>query len=321
MGQSGDVGGGPDEDGAEELCFLVGETCVGKSALALELAEAFGAELVSLDSMLVYRGMDVGTAKPGPAELRRVPHHVLDRVEPNERYDVTRYLADAEEALAAIRARGRPALVVGGTGLYLKALLAGLFDGPAVDPELRAALRARAEAEGAAALHAELGRLDPPAAARIHPHDERRVTRALEVWHQTGRPISAWQREWGWDGGAPRERPALLVGLTREPAELEARILLRTRAMLARGWAEEARAIRDGVGFGPTSIQALGYREVLDFVDGRATRAETETRIALRTRQFARRQRTWFRRFPAIRWESAKAATIERIATAFGWSR
>ncbi len=314
------AGQGGDGDLAESLCFLVGETCVGKSALALELAEACGAEIVSLDSMLVYRGMDLGTAKPGPEDRRRVPHHVLDRVDPPERYDVTRYLVDAEEALASIRARGRRALVVGGTGLYLQALLAGVFAGPAPDPGLRAGLQARARAEGSEALHAELGRLDPRAAARIHPRDERRVTRALEVWHQTGRPISDWQREWGWDGGPASARPACLVGLSRPAGELEARILLRTRSMLDRGWAEEARAIRDGVGFGPTSIQALGYREVLEHVDGRATRAEAEARIALRTRQFARRQRAWLRRFPAIRWENAEAASIPGIAAAFGWS-
>ena len=305
---------------AETLSLLVGGTGAGKSAFALELAEACGAEVVSMDSMLVYRGMDVGTAKPTPPERARVPHHVLDRALPSERYDVSRWLADAEAALADVRARGRRALVVGGTGLYLKALLSGMFGGPPVDPALREELRERARAEGPATLHAELLRVDPAAAARIHPHDAKRVTRALEVWRQTGRPISAWQREWGWTGDPAPERPARLVGLAHEPDELDRRIARRTRAMLDGGWPEEARAIREGCGFGPTAGQALGYREVLELVDGRTTRAAAEERIVTLTRRFARRQRTWFRRFPAIRWESARAATIESIAAALGWN-
>jgi tRNA dimethylallyltransferase len=284
------------------LLFLVGPTGVGKSRLALELAERLGASIVSMDSMQVYRGMDIGTAKPRGADRARVPHHLLDLADPPERYDVRRYLDDVEEALGAIREAGRRPLFVGGTGLYLKALAFGLLEGPAADPELRAELVRRSDVEGAEALHRELSSVDAPSAGRIHPHDRRRVIRALEVHRATGRALSSWQREWGWDGSRPSGRERRIVGLALETDELERRIRARTRAMLDEGWAEEARGIREGVGFGPTSGQALGYAEALELADGRCTREDAEERIVLRTRQFARRQRTWFRHFPEIRW-------------------
>jgi len=280
----------------------VGPTAVGKTAFALDLAEDLGAEIVSLDSMQVYRRMDVGTAKPGAAERARVPHACLDLVEPSERYDVSRYVLDAQRAVAAARARGRRALFVGGTGLYLRALAQGLFGGPDVDPALRAELEARARAEGSPALHAELAPLDPVAAARIHPNDAKRVVRALEVLRQSGRTLSDWQREWGWHGAPAQARELRLVGLALPPEEHARRSAERVRAMFAAGWVEEARAIRDSCGFGPSAIQALGYREVLAVADGELSRAACEERVLQLTRRFVRRQRTWFRSFPAIRW-------------------
>jgi tRNA dimethylallyltransferase len=291
--------------GPAPLRFLVGPTASGKSALALELAEALAAEVLALDSMQVYRGMDVGTAKPSAAERARVPHALLDLVEPSERYDVSRYLADARAALAAAEGRGRRALFVGGTGLYLKALAEGLFGGPAPDPALRGALEERARREGSPALHAELATRDPASAARLHPNDRKRVVRALEVLEQTGRPLSAWQHQWG---GPESARPALrLVGLFPQEEQHAARIATRVRAMLEGGWVEEARAIRDGCGFGPTAIQALGYADVLELADGRLTRPECEARVIQKTRRFVRRQRTWFRSFPAILWLDPRA--------------
>lgn len=302
------------------LALLTGLTAVGKTELSLEVAERAGAEIVSMDSMLVYRGLDVGTAKPSAEELARVPHHLIDLLDPPERYDVRRYLTDAEAAVRGIHARGRRALFVGGTGLYVQALIHGVFSGPEVDLEVRARLQARAAEEGSPALHAELARIDPEAAARVHPHDEKRVLRGLEVWEQTGRPISEWQREWGWDGAPAPGREHCLVGLQRDPEELEERIARRTGEMLAAGWAEEATAIRDGVGYGPTSIQALGYREILELVDGKKSRAEVEELIALRTRQFARRQRTWFRRFEEMVWiDVALPDAADRVLEAYGW--
>jgi len=296
------------------LAFLVGPTGVGKSRLALELAERAGAAILSMDSMQVYRGMDVGTAKPGEAERARVPHHLLDRADPPERYDVRRYLEDAETALVEIEGRGLRPLFVGGTGFYLKALVYGLLEGPAADEGLRAVLRGRIVAEGVGSLYRELGSVDPVSAQRIHPHDRRRVIRALEVYHGSGRALSSWQREWGWDGSPPPGRARRIVGLALETNELDRRIRERTRAMLDSGWADEARRIRDGVGFGPTSSQALGYREVLELADGRSSRAGTEDLISLRTRQFARRQRTWFRHFPEIRWIHADDPSRAEIA-------
>ena len=300
----------------EPLLFVVGPTAVGKSAFALELAVEMGAEIVALDSMQVYRGMDVGTAKATPVERARVPHACLDLAEPSERYDLSRYLADAAAALARARAAGRRALFVGGTGLYLRALAQGLFDGPPIDLALRERLNARARLEGAPALHAELARVDAPSAARIHPNDAKRVVRALEVLAQTGRALSDWQREWGWHGHTAHPRALRLVGLTLPAAAHAARIPARIRAMLAQGWVDEARAIRDGCGFGPTAIQALGYREVLELADGTRTRADCEERIVQLTRRFVRRQGTWFRSFPGIRWLDPGNASARAAARA-----
>lgn len=303
----------------EPLRVLVGPTASGKTALGLALAERAGAEILSLDSMLVYRGLDVGTAKPTAAERARVRHHLLDLVSPAERYDVQRYLADARAALADVYARGRRALFVGGTGFYLAALVRGLFEGPPVDAALRGRIEARAAAQGPGPLHAELAAVDPDSAERIHPNDVRRVIRGIEVFEQTGRPLSAWQREWG-ATPSPRVERARLVGLALETPELDRRIRLRTDAMLDAGWRDEARAVSAGEGFGPSARQALGYAEVLAWADGALTREAARERIALRTRQFARRQRTWYRKFP-IRWlDPDDPAVVERALEALGWS-
>ncbi len=283
----------------EPLFVLAGPTASGKSALALRVARSAGAELVSMDSMLVYRGMDIGTAKPTPSERAAVRHHLLDLVDPWELFTVQAWLAGAERAQAEIRSRSQRALFVGGTAFYLKALLFGLFAGPDVDPALRADLERRHESEGAEALYAELARVDPQSAARLHPRDKRRVVRALEVWHQTGQPLSSWQREWGFaataDAAPPRR--SRIVALSPPGVSLESRIQARVGSMLDAGWVEEVRAIRSRGGFSRTALQALGYREALALADGLLTRTEAEERIALRTRQFARKQRTWLRQF------------------------
>ncbi len=303
-------------DPPELLQALVGPTATGKTAVAIGLAERLGAEIVSVDSMQVYRGMDVGTAKPDRATLLHAPHHVIDCAEPNERYDARCYLEDVRTALADLSARGVPALFVGGTGFYLKALTHGLFEGPPADLDLRRAFVARAREVGSDGLHAELVRVDPESARRIHPNDERRVVRAHEVLEQTGRRLSEWQREWR-DAAALESagRPRHLLGLELDVAALDERIERRARDMLGAGWVEEAVLIAEGVGFGPTAIQALGYREVLAHAAGELTRPELEETIRLRTRQFARRQRTWFRKFQDITWIAAPgeaAGELER---------
>ncbi|MCP3919859.1 MAG: tRNA (adenosine(37)-N6)-dimethylallyltransferase MiaA [bacterium] len=289
----------------EPLRLLVGPTATGKTGLALEIAGELEAEIVSLDSMLVYRGMDVGTAKPSDEERARIPHHLIDLVPPSERYDVQRWLADARDAVAGIFARGRTPLFVGGTGFYLAALVRGLFEGPPVDPELRARIEERVRTDGADAVHAELTRRDPASAERLHVNDTRRVVRALEVLEQTGRTLSEWQTEWAGEA-REREESARIVGLTLPTPELDRRIAARTETMLDAGWREEAVGIRSASGFGPSAVQALGYDMVLAWADGEIDRAEAARRIALRTRQFARRQRTWYRKF-AIDWIEADA--------------
>ena len=284
--------------------FLIGPTATGKSRLALSIAERAGAEIVSVDSMQVYRGMDVGTAKPTPEDRARVRHHLIDIVAPSERYDAKRYLGDLDLVLEDLRRREQPALLVGGTGFYLKAILSGLFDGPPADLALRARIEARVIEAGPERAHAELARSDPLSAARIHARDTKRVVRALEVLEQTGRPLSDWQREWGWHGVPARNgarRPAI-VGLDAPAQEVDRRIEARTRAMLAAGWAAEAAAVRDGPGFGSTAIQALGYAEALALHDGTLDLETCAGTIALKTRRFARRQRTWYRKIEGVRW-------------------
>jgi tRNA dimethylallyltransferase len=306
----------------ETLFFLVGSTAAGKSDLAPELARRAGAEILSMDSMLVYRGMDVGTAKPGPELRARARHHLLDLVEVSDSFSVQQYQAQAHAALEDCRRRGVRALFVGGTALYLKALTHGLFDGPPVDRELRARLDRRAREEGGAVLHAELRAVDPAGAERIHANDRKRLVRALEVFHQTGRPLSDWQRQWWRDGSESGGRQRRVVGLGIEAGELERRIPRRTRSLLGAGWVEEARALRCDPGFGPTSGAALGYGDVLRLADGEIGREECEARVNLRTRQFARRQRTWFRRFPEIEWITPSkdpAGSADGVLRALDW--
>jgi len=312
----------PDILDRHPLRFLVGTTASGKTGLGLRLAEALDAEIVSLDSMSVYRGMDVGTAKPSAEERARVPHHLIDVADPTEPFDTQRYLALVREALAGIDARGRTALFVGGTGLYLAALVRGMFQGPPSDPAVRARIRARADEVGADALHAELRAADPASAERIHPADVRRVTRALEVLEQTGRPMSAHQSQWADEGPGERERRARIVGLEWDVPAIDARIRERTLEMLEGGWPAEALRLEAAGGLGRTAGQALGYREALALGRGDLSLAEAHEAIATRTRQFARRQRTWFRKFD-VAWVPGDAPdrferALARLADADG---
>jgi tRNA dimethylallyltransferase len=306
------------------LPFLIGPTGVGKSALALELSAQTGCELISLDSMQVYRGMDIGTAKATAAEREAAPHHMLDLVEASERYDVALYLDEVRGLLSELAGEGRSYLFVGGTAFWLRALVQGLFDGPARDPELRARLEEVLAAEGSEALFARLERVDPVTAARLHPNDTRRVVRALEVEELSGKPLSEQQREWGWHGseGGPK-RDARIVGMSAGGEEYEARLRSRVEAMLDAGWVEEALAIRGGCGFGATAGLALGYSEVLALADGELERGACVDEITLRTRQFARKQRTWYRKFDEVRWVDTPpagelAAIAERLAPELG---
>jgi tRNA dimethylallyltransferase len=277
------------------LC-LAGPTASGKSALALRLADALhgAVEFVSVDSAQVYRGMDIGTAKPDAAERARVPHHLIDLLEPEQAYSAARFVRDATEAAAAIRARGRLPLLVGGTMLYFKALRDGLDAMPAAAPALRAQLDARAAAEGWPALHAELARADPATAARLAPQDAQRIQRALEVWLATGRPLSAFHAR-----DASRGAAALWPMLSLEPASrawLHQRIALRFDAMLAAGFVDEVRALRQRPALRPEmpSMRCVGYRQAWAALDAGTLDGLREAGIAA-TRQLAKRQITWLR--------------------------
>lgn len=273
--------------------FLAGPTAVGKSAISLELAERLGAEIVSLDSMTLYRGMDIGTAKPDARSRARVPHHLLDLLEPHEEFTLAEYLERAEGACRGIVSRGRIPLFVGGTGLYLRAILRGIFTGPPANHDLRERWAQFAAREGEAALHAQLAAVDPALGAKLHPHDVRRVIRGLEVFELTGQPLSQQQQQ------VPlsvSERPRRVDWLFPPRDWLYARIDRRVEQMFDEGLvAEVARLAERGRPLSKTARQALGYQEVLDHLLGRAARAETVERIQTRTRQFAKRQHTWFR--------------------------
>ncbi len=293
--------------------FLTGPTAAGKTAVGLVLAERLGAEIVSMDSMAVYRGMDIGTAKPTPDERCRVAHHLIDLVEPHEAFSLARYLQAARACVEDIRRRGREVLFVGGTPLYLKGLLRGIFSGPPADWAFRRRMEEIARREGPEALHRRLAQVDPLSATRLHPNDLRRVVRALEVYEQTGRPISRWQQQFA--RGLPAGACRVFV-LDWPAAQLRARIEARVEAMFRAGLVDEVRRLlaRDRP---PrrTARQALGYREVIEHLAGVRSLQETIELVKLHTWRFSRRQRTWFRSLSECRFVRLESPFApERVA-------
>lgn len=284
---------------------LAGATAVGKSAVAMQLAADHPIEIISADSMQVYRRLDAGTAKPSAEERAQVRHHLIDVADPDEKYDLARFLHDAIVAIDDIRTRGHIPLVVGGTGLYLKSLMTGIFAVPSRDAAIRAELMQRAEAHGLPALHEELRRIDPPSADRISCNDSIRIVRALEVYRTTGRTMTDWHH----DKDAPHTPsvPLELVVLDRPREVLNQRIGQRVRAMLQAGWIEEVRGLlADGLSADLHSFKALGYRQIAQrLIDG-APMDDLEESIAKETRQFAKRQRTWFRAMKTATWLDAE---------------
>ena len=279
---------------------LMGPTASGKTALALDWAERFGGEVVSVDSALVYRGFEIGAAKPDAVERARAPHHLLDLRDPWQAYSAAEFAVDARTAIDDILARGKLPILAGGTGLYFHALLRGLSPMPEADPAMRQAIAAEAEARGWAAMHAQLAQVDPAAAAKIRPSDPQRIQRALEVFRLSGRPISDWQRE----------RPASslpvkvlkLVVAPRERATLHRRIAARFDAMLAAGFLDEVRALRalpqlqaHPAPLDLPAIRAVGYRQAWEHLDGATDAAGFRDRAIAATRQLAKRQLTWLR--------------------------
>ena len=293
---------------------VVGPTAAGKSDLGIALAREFGGEVVNADSMQLYRGLDIGTAKLTEAEREGVPHHLLDIWDVTERAAVAEYQRLARTEVDALLAAGRVPVLVGGSGLYVDAVLGG-FDFPGTDPELRARLEARLEAEGSAALHAELAARDPRSAAAILPSNGRRIVRALEVVLLTGAPFQASLPEAGYHYPG-----TIRVGLAVEKSELDERITRRVDIMWEKGLVDEvAGLIPQGLREGETASRALGYQQVLDFLDGHCSEQQARDQTALKTRQFARRQEKWFRRAQDTVWlDRNRADLVSAAAKAVG---
>jgi tRNA dimethylallyltransferase len=274
----------------DALLAVVGPTGSGKTALAVALAERLGGEVVSADSVQVYREFDAGSGKPSAEELSRAPHHLVSAIGPLDPIDAAVWAAHAGAAIDAVRARGRVPILCGGTFLWVKALLFGLADAPAASEEVRERHRGIAEGAGRAALHARLREVDADSAARLHPNDFVRVSRALEVFELTGKPLTAWHRE---HAASTARRRAHLVAIACDAVTLTERIRGRVRAWLAHGWIEEVERLLAG-GYGEArAMGSVGYAQVRAMLEGELSREELETTIVRATRVFARRQRTW----------------------------
>ena len=304
--------------------LLMGPTASGKTAIACWLAERFPVELISVDSAQVFRNMNIGTAKPDAAILKNFPHHLIDLINPDEAYSAARFRNDALTTMAEITARGRIPLLVGGTMLYYKALLEGLADMPGADPAVRAELEAWAAVEGWEALHRELARVDPESAARIHPNDPQRLTRALEVYRVSGMSMTehrlrqaAGNPDMGTSGAG--QLPYTVVQLAIAPAQrqvLHDRIAQRFRVMLEQGFVEEVEALRrrSDLHAGLPSIRAVGYRQVWEYLDGELSRDEMVERGIIATRQLAKRQFTWLRGWENLHWlDSLACDNLSRV--------
>lgn len=301
-------------DARPSAIAVMGPTASGKTAFALDLAERIGGEIISVDSALVYRGLDIGAAKPTLAERARVPHHLIDVRDPWQPYSAADFARDARVAIEGIVARGRLPVLAGGTGLYFHALLRGLSPMPDADPALRETIAREAAERGWAAMHAELGRVDPDAAKRIHATDPQRIQRALEVFRASGRPISAWQRE-----RAPQRLPVRMLKLVLAPHErsvLHARIEQRFDAMLAAGFLDEVRALRalpqlraHPAPLDLPALRAVGYRQAWEHLDGAVDAAVFRERAIHATRQLAKRQGTWLRGELDARWFDPQAGS------------
>jgi tRNA dimethylallyltransferase len=296
----------------DRVLALLGPTASGKSALAMALAERLPVEIVVMDSAQVYRGMDIGTAKPSAEERARVPHHLIDLVDPDQPYSTGRWRAEAIAAVQEILSRKRIALIVGGTMLYYRALVHGLDALPQADPALRAAIDAEAAERGWPAMHAELARVDPAAARRIMPNDAQRIQRALEVWRLTGKPLSAQH------GASASPLPFALkaFSVTLERAALHSRIEQRFDAMLRAGFLDEVRALRARFRLTErtTSMRAVGYRQAWEHLEGRTTFVEMRLRALAATRQLAKRQMTWLRSFHDV---APVLPDLDRLAHSF----
>jgi len=281
------------------MVLILGVTASGKGRLAFGLAESLGAEIISIDSMKVYRRMDIGTAKPPEEARATVKYHLIDVVEPSEAFSVATFLKLAHEAIEQIKHRNKPIIAVGGTAMYIKALLYGLFEGPVTDSQIRAELQERAEAEGLKQLYRELSEIDPDAAGRIHPNDSKRIIRALEVYKITGKPISSFQQQWTCN--MMHNWP--IIGLRRQKTDTNSRINKRVKKMLGAGLVDEGKSLlAEGKALSKQAGCATGYAEIIDYLNGRKTLEEATELIKKNTRRLAKNQRTWFKTFKNVNW-------------------
>jgi tRNA dimethylallyltransferase len=288
--------------------FIAGPTAVGKSEIALLLAEKIGGEIITADSMQVYRGLDIGTAKPSPAERARVPHHLIDICDLTENFDAAQFIRLAQKAVEEIQSRNKVPIFCGGTGLYFKAFLSGLGEAPGTDPELRAELEA---ASFESLLH-ELRERDPAAYEKIDKQNPRRVIRAVEVIRLTGKKFSEQRAEWTTQRVGATD--GKIFCFTRQPADMHARINARVDVMFARGLVEETRALlQQGLAENKTAMQAIGYRQVVEYLRDERSLTETIELVKSRTRQFAKRQLTWFRRHGSCEWLELPGEPVEEI--------
>jgi tRNA dimethylallyltransferase len=297
--------------------FIAGPTAVGKSEIALALAEQLGGEIISADSMQVYRGLDIGTAKPSPAERARVPHHLIDICNLTESFDAAQFIRLAQTAIAEIQSRNRVPVFCGGTGLYFKAFLSGLGEAPSANPELRAEL----EAASFESLLGELRERDPEAYEKIDKQNPRRVIRAVEVIRLTGKKFSEQRAEWKAESG--KRKAENFFCINRQPADLHARINLRVDEMFQRGLVDETCGLlQHGLEQNKTAMQAIGYRQVVEHLRGEHNLAETIEQVKIRTRQFAKRQLTWFRRQLTPEWIELKLGdSVETVVANLPFNR
>ena len=292
------------------VCFVVGPTGVGKTASAVRLAQAINAEIICMDSMQVYQGMDIGTGKPTREQRRLVKHHLIDIILPNETFDVSRYQNLALQTVHAIRNVEKEIVFCGGTGLYMKSLLDGLCEGCPKDPDVRDALESEVNDNGLAVLYERLRQVDPDAAAHINPHDKKRIIRALEVYMLTGTPLSVFQKT----GQHATPFDYMIIGLTMDRAHLYSRIDERVTQMFDAGLLDEYRTLIQRYGdHMPTACYAVGYKELQQYCDGRITLAEAKSLIQQNTRNYAKRQLTWFRADKRILWFDVETFSVDEI--------
>ena len=297
----------------EQMYLIMGCTAGGKSRLAYELAKKLDGEIISIDSMKVYRRMDIGTAKPSKDKLVSVVHHLIDVVDPWDYFGIGVYMEMVEPIIERLQSEGKPIIAAGGTAMYIRGLMEGIFDGPPTNPEIRSRLENEAQESGSAVLHARLSLVDPEAADRIHSNDMKRLVRALEVYELTGKPISSFQNQFR---SGNMKYPWKLIGLAREKEEGNRRINARVKKMVEDGLVDEVRSLVDDPrGLSDQASQAVGYAEIIKYFNGEWSLDDAIERIKINTRRFAKHQRTWYRGFRGVNWfELTADDTAEGVA-------